>query len=131
MKVAGIDVHKKVLMVVAVDANTPEENQPGGDSSPCRELHRRLMWLREQGVEEAVIAYASHCTSLGRCETFSINCSLFDSLTPLATVADSLRGPHRGSTRLSHSPTTSVVCAKEDRETRPYAGLKHSAFCRL
>jgi hypothetical protein len=25
MKVAGIDVHKKVLMVVVVDASTPEE----------------------------------------------------------------------------------------------------------
>jgi len=25
MKIAGIDVHKKVLMVVVVDASTPEE----------------------------------------------------------------------------------------------------------
>ena len=56
MKVAGIDVHKKVLMVVVVDASTPEEK-------PARrrfvtmpsELHRLLMWLREQGVEEAVM----------------------------------------------------------------------------
>ena len=85
MKVAGIDVHKKVLMVVVVDASMPEEK-------PVRrrfvtmpsELHRLLTWLREQGVEEAVIAYASHCTSLGRCETFSSSCSLFDNLTPLA-----------------------------------------------
>ena len=56
MKVAGIDVHKKVLMVVVVDASTPEEK-------PARrrfvtmpsELHRLLTWLREQGVEEAVM----------------------------------------------------------------------------
>ena len=56
MKVAGIDVHKKVLRVVVVDASTPEEK-------PARrrfvtmpsELHRRLTWLREQGVEEAVM----------------------------------------------------------------------------
>jgi len=56
MKVAGIDVHKKVLMVVVVDANTPEEK-------PARrrfvtmpsELQRLLTWLREQGVEEAVM----------------------------------------------------------------------------
>src|SRR5208283_3038419 len=30
------------------------------------------------------IAYASYCTSLGLCETFSISCNLFDNLTPLA-----------------------------------------------
>ena len=56
MKMAGIDVHKKVLMVVVVDASMPEEK-------PARrrfvtmpsELHRLLRWLREQGVEEAVM----------------------------------------------------------------------------
>src|ERR1700730_8612843 len=56
MKMAGIDVHKKVLMVVVVDARMPEEK-------PARrrfvtmpsELHRLLTWLREQGVEEAVM----------------------------------------------------------------------------
>src|ERR1700746_3511253 len=55
MKDAGVDVHKKVLMVVVVDASTPEEK-------PTRrrfvtmpsELQRLLTWLREQGVEEAV-----------------------------------------------------------------------------
>lgn len=56
MKFAGIDVHKKVLRVVVVDASTPEEK-------PARrrfvtmpsEMHRLLMWLREQGVEEVVM----------------------------------------------------------------------------
>ena len=56
MKMAGIDVHKKVLMVVVVDASTPEEK-------PARrrfvtmpsELHRLLTWLQEQGVAEAVM----------------------------------------------------------------------------
>jgi transposase len=56
MKIAGIDVHKKVLMVVVIDASTPE-------GTPARrrfatmpsELHRLLNWLREQGVEEAVM----------------------------------------------------------------------------
>src|SRR3984893_10970875 len=56
MKMAGIDVHKKVLMVVVVDARMPEEK-------PARrrfvtmpsDLRRLLTWLREQGVEEAVM----------------------------------------------------------------------------
>ena len=88
-KVAGIDVHKKVLMVVVMDAHAPE-------STPTRrrfttmpsELRRLSMWLKEQGVEEAVIAYASYCTSLGRCETFS-NRNLFDNFTPLAFLGGS------------------------------------------
>ena len=68
MKMAGIDVHKKVLMVVVVDASTPEEK-------PARrrfvtmpsELHRLLTWLREQEVEEAVSqgAVVSEQLSLG------------------------------------------------------------------
>jgi transposase len=66
MKVAGIDVHKKVLMVVVVDVSTPEEK-------PARrrfvtmpsELHRLLTWLREQGVEEAVMdSTAQYCRSV-------------------------------------------------------------------
>lgn len=56
MRIAGIDVHKKVLMAVVVDAGSPE-------GKPARrrfatmpsELHRLLTWLREQGVEEAVM----------------------------------------------------------------------------
>jgi transposase len=56
MKIAGIDVHKKVLMVVVIDASRPEEK-------PTRrrfvtmpsELQRFRIWLQEQGVEEAVM----------------------------------------------------------------------------
>jgi transposase len=56
MKIAGIDVHKKVLMVVVVDTSVPEEK-------PARrrfvtlpsELQRFRIWLQEQGVEEAVM----------------------------------------------------------------------------
>src|SRR6516225_5483186 len=56
MKMAGIDVHKKVLMVVVVDPSRLQEK-------PARrrfvtlpsEMHRLLTWLREQGVEEAVM----------------------------------------------------------------------------
>ena len=56
MKIAGIDVHKKVLMVVVIDASTPEEK-------PTRrrfvtmpsELQRFRIWLQQQGVEAAVM----------------------------------------------------------------------------
>src|ERR1039458_6079061 len=56
MKIAGIDVNKKVLRVVVVDASVPEEK-------PARrrfvtlpsELQRCRIWLQEQGGEEAVM----------------------------------------------------------------------------
>jgi len=56
MKIAGIDVHKKVLMVVVVDTSVREEK-------PVRkrfvtlpsELQRFRIWLQAQGVEEAVM----------------------------------------------------------------------------
>jgi transposase len=55
-KLAGIDVHKKVLMVVVLDANTPEE-KPERRRFPTMpsDLRRLSTWLREQGVEEAVM----------------------------------------------------------------------------
>ena len=56
MKVAGIDVHKKVLMVVVVDASTAEEKAARRRCVTMpSELHRLLTWLQEQGVEEAVM----------------------------------------------------------------------------
>ena len=56
MKIAGIDVHKKVLMVVVVDASAPEEKPAWRRFATMpSELHRLLIWLREHGVEEAVM----------------------------------------------------------------------------
>jgi hypothetical protein len=56
MKVAGIDVHKKVLMVVVMDASAPEEKPAGRRLVTLpSELQRLRMWLQEQGVEEAVM----------------------------------------------------------------------------
>jgi hypothetical protein len=64
---------------------------PSRDSQPVRcfgcttaELKKMAEWLTQCGIRTVAIAYASHCTSLGRCETFSSNCSLFDNLTPRA-----------------------------------------------
>ena len=55
-KIAGIDVHKKVLMVVVVDASTPEEKpERRRFATMPSDLRRLSTWLREQGVEEAVM----------------------------------------------------------------------------
>jgi transposase len=54
-KVAGIDVHKKVLMVV-IDATTPEEKpERRRFATMPSDLRRLSIWLQEQGVQEAVM----------------------------------------------------------------------------
>jgi hypothetical protein len=55
-KIAGIDVHKKVLMVVIVDASTPEQKPERRQFVTLpSELRRHSLWLREQGVKDAVL----------------------------------------------------------------------------
>ena len=55
-KIAGIDVHKKVLMVVVMDARTPEAKpERRRFATMPSELRRLSNWLQEQGVEEAVM----------------------------------------------------------------------------
>ncbi len=55
-KIAGIDVHKKVLMVVVMDASTPESKpERRRFTTMPSDLRRLLSWLREQRVEEAVM----------------------------------------------------------------------------
>jgi len=55
-KIAGIDVHKKVLMVVVMDAHTPESKpERRRFSAMPGELRRLSTWLKQLGVEEAVM----------------------------------------------------------------------------
>jgi transposase len=55
-KIAGIDVHKRVLMVVVIDATTPEEKPERRRFATLpSELRRLSIWLREHGVQEAVM----------------------------------------------------------------------------
>ena len=55
-KIAGIDVHKKVLMVVVIDARTPESKpERRRFATMPGELRRLSTWLEERGVEEAVM----------------------------------------------------------------------------
>jgi hypothetical protein len=79
---AGIDIGATEIFV-AVPADRAEENVRSFPTF-TQDLYRLADWLQECGIKTVAIAYASHCTSLGRCETFSSNCSLFDNLTPLA-----------------------------------------------
>jgi len=55
-KVAGIDVHKKVLMVVVRDVSDPESDpQRRRFGTTTGELRELSTWLRQQGVQEAVM----------------------------------------------------------------------------
>ena len=55
-KVAGIDVHKKVLMVVVLDVDDPaSEPQRRRFGTTTSELQDLSGWLREQGVQQAVM----------------------------------------------------------------------------
>ena len=89
-RIAGIDAHKKMLAVVVSDVEVEGEYQferirYGSNPENLRLLAERLI---AHQVEEVVIAYASNCTSLGRCETFS-NRRRLDNLTPLAFLGGS------------------------------------------
>src|SRR5215467_11413222 len=56
MKMAGIDVHKKVLMVVVIETTSPEEKPERRRFTTLPgDLSRLSNWLREQGVQEAVM----------------------------------------------------------------------------
>ena len=56
MKIAGIDVHKKVLMVVIVDGSAPEEKPTRRRFATMpSQLHQLRIWLQGQRVEEAVM----------------------------------------------------------------------------
>jgi len=55
-KVAGIDVHKEVLMIVICEVDAPEaEPERRRFGTTTSELRRLSAWLREQGVQQAVM----------------------------------------------------------------------------
>lgn len=59
-KIAGIDVHKKVLKVVVTDAHAPESKpERRRFTAMPSELRRLSEWLKELGVEEAVMESAA------------------------------------------------------------------------
>jgi transposase len=65
MKIAGIDVHKKVLMVVVIDATRPEEKPERRRFTTLPSALRGLSsWLRAQDVQEAVMATGQYWRSV-------------------------------------------------------------------
>ena len=82
---AGLDVHAGTVVAcarIAADGRVTYEHRTVATTS--RGLLELADWLAAQGCTRVAIAYASHCTSFGRCETFSRAARLFDNLTPLA-----------------------------------------------
>ena len=79
---AGIDIGGSEHWV----AVSPERDEQPVRGFECytADLEQMADWLVERGVRSVAIAYASHCTSLGRCDTFSACKGRFDNLTPLA-----------------------------------------------
>ena len=78
---AGIDIGNESHYVAVPPSRDPQPVRCFGCTTA--ELKTMAQWLTQCGIRTVAIAYASHCTSLGPCETFS-NRALFDNLTPLA-----------------------------------------------
>ena len=84
---AGIDIGNESHYVAVPPSRDPQPVRCFGCTTA--ELKKMAEWLTQCGMRRVAIAYASHCTSLGRCGTFSRNCGLFDNLTPLAFLGGS------------------------------------------
>jgi hypothetical protein len=82
---AGVDVHAgSVTACVRIASGADITYQHRAVAATTQGLLELAEWFAASGCTHVAIAYASHCTSLGRCETFSSAARLFDSLTPLA-----------------------------------------------
>ena len=65
---AGLDVHKTsvVACVLRVQEDSRVEEQVRRFGTMTEDLRELAAWLSSQAVERVGIAYASHCTSVGR-----------------------------------------------------------------
>src|SRR5215472_202608 len=84
-KIAGIDVHKKVLMVVVIDASTADcEPERRRFATMPSDLRRLLSWLQEKEVKGAVMeihraVLAVGLASIGAVYAFAVGTSVFQS----------------------------------------------------
>lgn len=82
---AGLDVHaRQVVACVRVVAERTVTYHHLTVPTTTRGLLELADWLSGHEVTHVAMAYASYCTSLGRCERFSVARRRFDNLTPLA-----------------------------------------------
>lgn len=54
-KLAGIDIHKKVLIVVVVDVSDPEHTERRRFGAGAQERQHLIQWLLQEGVQEIVM----------------------------------------------------------------------------
>lgn len=54
-KLAGIDIHKRVLMVVVIDVSDPEHAERRRFGAGAQERKHVIQWLLQQGVQEIVM----------------------------------------------------------------------------
>ena len=78
-KIAGIDVHKKVLMVVVLDGAAPgEKPERRRFSTMPTELRHLATWLRERGVMEAVMESTAQYWRSRAAHEFAPGASIFE-----------------------------------------------------
>ena len=75
----GLEVHKSSISAcILLHGSGRVQKHQRRFGAMTQDLHELAHWLKQFEVTQVAIAYASHCTSLGGCETFSSNGSLFD-----------------------------------------------------
>ena len=76
MKMTGIDLHKKVLMVVVIETTSPEEKlEQRRFTTLPGDLSRLSSWLRAQDVQEAAIRRRSGRSPNGSAGRFGRSCT--------------------------------------------------------
>ena len=82
---AGLDVHQRTVVACArIAMGSTVQHDVGTFGTATGDLLALTDWLTAHECTQVAIAYASHCTSLGRCERFSVASRRFDNLTPRA-----------------------------------------------
>src|SRR6266852_1971246 len=81
---AGLDVHQQTVVACArIASGSTVQQEVRTFGTATGDLLALADWLTAHGCSHVAIAYTSHCTSLGRFETFSVVPRLFKNKTQL------------------------------------------------